>query len=501
MLQPVLEPTYGVILYQEQVIQIAQIMAGFTLGRSDLLRRAMGKKKPEEMAKQRQGFVEGCIDNRIDSDLAANIFDLVEKFAGYGFNKSHSAAYALLSYQTAWLKTHHPAAFMCAVLSADMDNTDKVVGLIEECAALGITVASPDINSSQIKFDVIDTQTISYGLGAIKGLGEAALAEMLDERTRNGVFTDLESLPRRLPSGSISRRVLEALIRSGAADALGTNRAGMMENLPAVLRAAEQYHRDQASGQVDLFGMNDPVDEERSIPLKQVDEWGERERLRHEKETLGLYLSGHPINDYLDELSRFTSGRLSELCARADEKHSQGARNPSRRQRGLSVLLAGLVFSIRMRDTPQGRLAIVTLDDRGGRVDAVIDVALLENNPDVLQAEEVLVVEGDLSVDEFSGGHRIRANAIYSLAAARERFARSLLIRFNPQLQHKDSFEQLLATLASHAPGATPVCFDYDNGEASVRIRAGNRWHVKPEPRLIERLDEIAGNDVTELIY
>ncbi len=501
ILQPILEPTYGVILYQEQVIQIAQTMAGFTLGRSDLLRRAMGKKKPEEMAKQRQGFLEGCVANQINADLAANIFDLVEKFAGYGFNKSHSAAYALLSYQTAWLKAHHPAAFMCAVLSADMDNTDKVVGLIEECAALGITVASPDVNSSQIKFDVIDTQTISYGLGAIKGLGEAALAEMLEERTRNGVYTDLESLMRRVPTGTVSRRVLEALIRSGAADSLGVNRASMMENLPAVMRAADQYHRDQATGQVDLFGLNDPAESQSSIPLQQIDEWSERERLRHEKETLGLYLSGHPINDYLEELGRFTSGRLSELCARAADKHGQASRQYGRRQRGISVLLAGLVIGTRMRETPVGRLAIVTLDDRGGRVDAVIDVSLLDSNPNVLQAEEVLVVEGELSVDEFSGGYRVRANAIYSLAAARERFARSLLIRFNPQLQQGDSFEQLLATLASHAPGATPVCFDYHNGEASVRILAGNRWHVKPEPRLIERLDEIAGNDVTELIY
>jgi len=203
-LRPTLEPTYGVILYQEQVIQIAQTMAGFTLGRADLLRRAMGKKKPEEMAKQRQGFLDGCEENDIDKDLAGNIFDLVEKFAGYGFNKSHSAAYALLSYQTAWLKTHYPAAFMCAVLSADMDNTDKVVGLIEECAALGIKVRSPNINTSQIQFDVIDKSTISYGLGAIKGLGEAALAEVLAEREADGPFKDLQSLCRRMDSGTIS---------------------------------------------------------------------------------------------------------------------------------------------------------------------------------------------------------------------------------------------------------------------------------------------------------
>ena len=498
-LRPTLEPTYGVILYQEQVIQIAQTMAGFTLGRADLLRRAMGKKKPEEMAKQRQGFLDGCDENDIDRDLAGNIFDLVEKFAGYGFNKSHSAAYALLSYQTAWLKTHYPAAFMCAVLSADMDNTDKVVGLIEECAALGIKVRSPNINTSQIQFDVIDKSTISYGLGAIKGLGEAALAEVLAERESDGSFKDLQSLCRRMDSGTISRRILEALIRCGAADDLGENRASMFENLAAVIQAADQHHKNQASGQQDLFGLSSPVASEETVPLVQLEEWQERVLLRHEKETLGLYLSGHPIAEHLEELARFTSGRIGPLCERVAERTP--SQNQGWRQRGVPVLLAGLIIGMRFRDTQHGRIAIVTLDDRSGRVDAVIDSELIESSQLVLKNEEVLVVEGELSVDDFNGGFRIRTQSAYDLAAARERFARGLLIQVNDKLQQNDTLEQMFEALKAFGSGSTPVSFTYNNGKASARIRAGNRWLVKPDHQLLETLDSLSDGASVELIY
>jgi len=567
-LKPTLEPTYGVILYQEQVIQIAQVMAGFTLGRSDLLRRAMGKKKPEEMAKQRIGFLDGCDQNGIDRHLAGNIFDLVEKFAGYGFNKSHSAAYALLSYQTAWLKTHHPAAFMCAVLSADMDNTDKVVGLIEECAAMGLTVRSPDINTSKVDFDVINTSTIRYGLGAIKGVGEAALADFLAERDANGAYRDLESLCRRQDAGNINKRVLEALIRSGAADALGENRATMMGNLPATLRAADQYHRDKDSGQSDLFGLveADEATDTPAIPLQTFDEWAERELLRHEKETLGLYLSGHPISDYLDELSHFTSGRLNTLCAKAQDQ--AGGSNQGWRPRGVSVLLAGLIIGIRYREGQNGRMVIATLDDRSGRVDAILDGELLERAGSLLQAEEVLVVDGELSVDDFNGGYRIRARDVWDMGTARDRFARRLVINIahsrrpgeaaeagvvgsgelngsngamktngvskpanngshGPNGSHAvaspiardapvnvagnladglagglaDTVEQMLTTLSAYKSGNIPVCFDYCNGEASARIRAGDQWLVRPDSELIDSLKEIDSEASVELLY
>ena len=253
-LEPILKPTYGVILYQEQVMQIAQVLAGYTLGQADLLRRAMGKKKPEEMAKQRQVFMDGAAARGIAADTATYIFDLMEKFAGYGFNKSHSAAYALVSYQTAWLKAHYPAAFMAAVLSSDMDNTDKVVMLIDECRAMGLAVLPPAINDCDYGFTVRDEQTILYGLGAIKGVGAAALEGIIAERRAAGGFHDLFDLCVRIDLRKANRRVLEALIRSGALDALDANRARSMARLTQALQYAERHARDNAVGQDDLFG-------------------------------------------------------------------------------------------------------------------------------------------------------------------------------------------------------------------------------------------------------
>jgi len=351
ILKPVLEPTYGVILYQEQVIQIAQVMGGFSLGGADILRRAMGKKKAEEMAKQRTGFLVGCEKNNIDKDLAGNIFDLVEKFAGYGFNKSHSAAYALLSYQTAWLKCHHPAAFMAAVLSADMDNTDKVVVLIEECHTMGLTVKSPSVNHSQVRFSVLDENTVVYGLGAIRGVGEAALSSVLAQRDEHGSFTDLDDLCRRADQGSVNKRVLEALIKAGAADELGPNRASLMAHLADAVHGAEQIHRDNEAGQNDLFGLDGPItdnnetDEKENdhnltgtvsmplaMPLKE--DWTDRQRLAAEKDTLGLYLSGHPINEFKAELEKFSHGTLKTICSKATPSGNM----PSYRQKGVPVI-------------------------------------------------------------------------------------------------------------------------------------------------------------------
>jgi len=357
ILQPILEPTYGVILYQEQVMGIAQVMAKFSLGTADILRRAMGKKKPEEMAKQRAVFLEGCANNDIDKALAGNIFDLVEKFAGYGFNKSHSAAYALLSYQTAWLKCHHPAAFMAAVMSADMDNTEKVVGLIDECKVMGLTVLNPDINRSAVRFSVVDESTVLYGLGAIKGVGEAALENVLSTRDDSGAFDSLDDLCRRASPGTVNKRVLEALVKAGAVDSLGPNRASLWHHLASALRGADQYHKNLAAGQDDLFGLGDPVDNDEPELMVTQPDWSDRERLRAEKDTLGLYLSGHPINEHLSEIGHFTHGRLKAVCVKA----GTGDSGPSFRQRGVPVVAAGLVMSVRQRDGQGGRMQFITL--------------------------------------------------------------------------------------------------------------------------------------------
>jgi len=493
-LRPILEPTYGVILYQEQVMQIAQVMAGFSLGTADILRRAMGKKKPEEMAKQRHVFLEGCMANAIDADLAGNIFDLVEKFAGYGFNKSHSAAYALLSYQTAWLKTHYPAAFMAAVLSADMDNTDKVVISIEECKSLGLNVLAPDINRSAVRFSAVDDKTVLYGLGAIKGVGEAALQHVLAERDTNGTFADLDDLCRRADAGSVNKRVLDALIRSGAADSLSGAaenaatdgyvwRAALQAHLPVAVQGAEQFHRDAAAGQDDLFGLAPAAEssaveslaadlstsQASSSALPDMSPWSERERVQAEKDTLGLYLSGHPIAAHLEELAQFTKGRLRELCELAPAGSSSGGGGWGQ-PKGTPVIAAGLMLGFRFRDTSRGKMAFVTLDDQSARVEVTVGGDLLQSHGHLLQKDEILVVDGDISPDDFNGGYKIRAKEIHDLAGARGRFVRQLVINLNQEELHDESLLALLNTLTPYKSGPVPVWFHYQNKAAEPRV-------------------------------
>ena len=494
-LRPVLEPTYGVILYQEQVMAIAQVMAGFTLGTADILRRAMGKKKPEEMARQRQGFLDGCQSNGIDVALAGNIFDLVEKFAGYGFNKSHSAAYALLSYQTAWLKRHHPAAFMASVLSADADLTEKVVIQIEECRTLGLTVEPPDINRSVVRFSVVDEGTVLYGLGAIKGVGEAALANVIAERDARGPYSSLDDLCRRVNPGSVNRRVLEALIRAGACDALGPNRATLWQCLGEALQGGDQFHKNRAAGQVDIFGF-DEAPPAASEPCEAVPDWSDRMRLRAERETLGLYLSGHPIDEYLGELARFTTGNLAAVCARA----GGGDGGPSWKQKGVSVVAAGLVIGMRQRDGQGGRMLFATIDDGSGRVEVTLRGDLLDERAQLVQKEEVLIVEGEVSPDDFNGGFKIRAREVHDLAAARERFARGVLVRFDARRFGADDVGTIARLLGEHR-GATPVVFEYRNARASCRIRGGARRAVAPSAELLEALGLRLGREAVELVY
>ena len=311
MLEPILNNTYGIILYQEQVMKIAQEMAGYSLGGADILRRAMGKKKPEEMAKQRAIFEQGSKEREVPADVAKEVFDLMEYFAAYGFNKSHSAAYALIAYQTAWLKAHYPSQFMAACMSADMENTDKVVILLNEAAEMGLTVQHPDINLCQYQFRATDDKSIVYGLGAIKGIGRPVIENILEARDAGGSFEDLYDLCARVDVKRVNRRALEALIRAGALDELGVHRASLIESLDLALQAANQKAKSAASGQNDIFGISAPAEAVKTY--QNVAEWKKEELLQKEKDTLGLYLSGHPIDIYIDELNQFTSSRLVDL--------------------------------------------------------------------------------------------------------------------------------------------------------------------------------------------
>lgn len=474
---------------------IAQSMAGFSLGTADILRRAMGKKKPEEMAKQRQGFLDGCAGNGIDVSLAGNIFDLVEKFAGYGFNKSHSAAYALLSYQTAWLKCHHPAAFMASVLSADADVTDKVVMQIEECRALGVTVESPDINRSELRFSVVDERTILYGLGAIKGVGEGALASILAERNDHGPFTTLDDLCRRANPGSVNKRVLEALIKAGACDDLGANRATLWHDLPIAMQGGDQYHRNRAAGQGDIFDFDDAAPLESVSSTAQVD-WSEHERLDAEHCTLGLYLSGHPVDAYREELASFTHGDLDAVCAKADASDA----GPSWKQRGVPVVAAGIVLGLRQMNSQGGRMLLATIDDGRGRLVVTLRGETLEACEERVRPKELLVVEGDVSVDDFSGGFRVRAREVHDLAGARVRFSRGIRLQLDASTFSVEEVSPLVELLSAHR-GTTPLMVEYSNAQARARIRGGARRAVTPSNELVGSLRQRFGESAVTVVY
>jgi len=483
-LEPILKPTYGVILYQEQAMQIAQVLSGYTLGRADLLRRAMGKKKPEEMAKQREGFIQGAVNNGVNAKLAEDIFNLIEKFAGYGFNRSHSVAYALIAYQTAWLKAHYPAAFMAAVLSADMDKTDKVVTMIAECRDMGLELPPPDINRCDYAFVPLEKETILYGLGAIKGLGQAAIEAILDPRRRDGPYSDLFDLCRRIDLRRVNRRVLESLIKAGALDSLGTHRASLMASLSAALSAAEQHSRDFAAGQSDLFGGGSVVSEtvQRYV---ETPPWSDELRLEGEKETLGLYLTGHPIERFAEELKRITRGTIAEL-------------KPTRES---TVVVAGLVVAIRTMQTRRGdRMAFVTLDDRTGRLELAVFSDLFNGARELLAKDSLLVVEGQVSVDEYTGGFKMSAEKLYNMDSARAAFGRRVVIDVDEE-RAGNGFVAELSEILSPMRGTCPVYLKYRSEAAEAEIALGDDWRVQPSTAVLEQLQRLAGQDHVRVEY
>lgn len=491
LVEPILKPTNGVILYQEQVMQIAQDLAGYTLGGADLLRRAMGKKKAEEMAKQRAIFTDGAVNRGVKESVASYIFDLMEKFAGYGFNKSHSAAYALVAYQTAWLKAHHPAAFMAAVLSADMDNTDKVVVLIDECRDMGLTIVPPDINRSGFRFTAQKDAEILYGLGAIKGVGEAAIEHIAKERERQGRFDGLQDLCNRLDLRKVNRRAMEALIRAGGLDAFGDHRASQMQQLPVALKTAEQQGKTALSGQADLFGLAlSPADVTTAdSATKKADPWPENERLAAEKASLGLYLTGHPINRYEKELFYLTSGRIGQL---KNSREMFSGRSEAR--------VAGLVVALRTRQGRSGkRMAFATLDDRTGRLEIAVFSEAYEQCKDLLGKDQIVVADGALSVDDFSGELRLTAERLSSIEQARARVAKNLLIYWPQPNGHefdtdsRSCVDELSRLIAPFKGGACPVCIDYQSGSARTRVQLGESWRVSPWDELLERLQNCFG--------
>ena len=485
-LKPVLEATYGVILYQEQVMQIAQILAGYTLGGADLLRRAMGKKKPEEMAKQRSVFVSGAVARGVREAQATMIFDLMEKFAGYGFNKSHSAAYALLSYQTAWLKAHYPAAFMAAVLSSDMDKTDKVVTLIDEASSMKLTVQPPDVNESDYAFRVAGPASIRYGMGAIKGVGESAVQAIVDERSANGAYRSLPDLCRRIDLQRVNKRVFEALIKSGSLDHLGPNRATLTAELERAMHLGEQNSRAMSVGQVDLFGLA-------TAENTAVADWNDAERLAGERETLGLFLSGHPISPYEPDLKFLVSARLADVGG-ARPSAPMGERGWSQ---GKPATVAGLVLEIRRRPN---RVTLI-LDDRSARLEVSLFEETFQQYRDIIVKDAILIVDGMLRFDDFIEAWRLQAKTLMDIDRARERFARRLWLRWPAEFDGPAGLKRFEDLLRPYLKGPCGVSVAVSRADYTGRLNLADSWSVRPSRELLDKLSALVGREGWYLVY
>lgn len=486
-LEPVLRPTYGVILYQEQVMQIAQVLAGYSLGEADLLRRAMGKKKPEEMAKQREKFLEGAQARGVGEGLANTIFDLMEKFAGYGFNKSHSAAYALLSYQTAWLKTHYPAAFMAAVLSSDMDHTDKVVGFLHECRQMKLSVLPPHVNYSDYRFVVEGERRIRYGLGAVKGVGQAAIEYLVQVRKTHGLFKHLFDFCERAATRKMNRRMLEALIRAGALDDLGAHRAAMMASLENALKHADKKASEESLGQHDLFADLMPSSETPCF-WQECDPWDEMQMLQGEKETLGTFLSGHPLNFYIEELKSLDLISIHSLI-----KHQ-----------GHTLRIAGILSQIRTKVTKRGdKIAFAVLEDQSGQIEISVFSEAFREYREELENGALVIASVEVHPDEFSGGIRVQVQHLHRLERFRERYAKflsihldALFIEKNPQSLHK-----LQELLEVYGGGPCPVRVEYRNSNARASFVLPQARSVYLQSEFLEQLQSCFGKQAVHCVF
>ena len=478
--ESILKETYGIAVYQEQVMQIAQVVAGYSLGAADLLRRAMGKKKPEEMVAQRAIFTEGAHKNGLNERQATELFDLLEKFAGYGFNKSHAAAYALVAYHTAYLKAHYPAAFLASTMSADMNNTDNVHLFFDDCAPNKVEVLPPDINQSGYRFEPVNDKQILYGLGAIKGTGLAAIELILVAR-ENAPFKSLFDFCNRLDLRKVNRRVIESLIRVGAFDKLEPNRAALLAAVGIATAAAEQANSH--AGQDNLFG---EVSETKHA-LPKVPAWSPEQALIEEKAALGFYLSGHPFLNAKDDVSQFVRGSLADLTPQEQPK-----------------LLAGIVAGIRIRMTQRGKMAIVTIDDAVSRVDVVVGNELLNQYASLIKEDQLLVIEGRVSNDDFSGGIRVNARKLYDLAAARSAHASMLKISCNGQ-SDAAKLTTILKPYCKKSAEATqklcPVKIEYHNTQGQASLMLGEAWRVELQDELLQNLHAWLSKDNVKILY
>ena len=497
-LKETLEPTYGIILYQEQVMRIAQEMSGYTLGGADMLRRAMGKKKPEEMAKQRSIFKEGAISQGVDPELSMKIFDLVEKFAGYGFNKSHSAAYALVSYQTAWLKVHYPSEFMAAVLSADMDNTDKVVNFIQECKAMDIDVIPPQLNISNRKFVASKPNEIVYGLEAVKGMGESVINRILDERDENGPYKSIHDLAAR---AKLDKRALTAAVKAGVMDDMGPNRNAMTIAIPKIIEIGKQTKVQNNNNQIDFFGSL--IDDEEVVKFDSVDEWNDKFKLKCEKDTLGLFLSGHPLDVYENDLPSLITGKFSDFAETVMEDGDvqlEGERAVDE-WKDKSATIAGYVVDIQHYTNKKGNTVRMTIDDKSRQMDVWVFSKTFNDCQQFLNIDDIIVIKGKITVDKKTKNHKMLAYNVIPLDMARDRGISHLLVNMEQNESLKDKTQKLSLMLKNQDSGHVRVNCRINKGEIDGKEQRVGNYSIKITDEFIFELKNLLGDDNVNLVY
>ena len=476
-IKPVLEETYGVIVYQEQVMKIANILANYSLGDADILRRAMGKKKAEIMAEEKVKFMTGARENDIDEKKAEDIFDLMAKFAGYGFNKSHSAAYALIAYQTAYLKAHYPAQFMTALLSCDMANTDKVVVYINECREHDIEVLPPNINESVNDFSVINDR-IRFGLAAVKNVGESAIDSIIEERDKDGPYSSLTDFCNRVDSRRVNSRVIESLIKSGSFDEMGHKRSQLMAVVETAMDQAKAVQRDKLSGQMSLFGVvpeTNPT-ELNALTMPDIDEWEERKKLRYEKETVGFYITGHPLDHAIDEIRTIADRDIHGLDDCGE---------------GQTVRIGGLFRSHRKLKSRSGPMAFAVVEDLLDAVEVVIFPSVYESCAQLLESTEPVIIQGTIQKDER--GVKVMADSVELLEEAREKYTESITLRLRSESITRQRLEKVKKIFYQHH-GTCPITLTlHFNGKGEVDIDTPKELTLKPCRPLTDGVQEILG--------
>lgn len=502
-MEAVLQPTYGIFVYQEQVMQMSQRLAGYTLGGADLLRRAMGKKIKAEMDKQREVFTSGAIGRGVDADVATQVFDLMDKFANYGFNKSHAAAYALVSYQTAWLKTHYPAEFMAAVLSCEMQHTETIVTMREECLRMGLTMLPPDVNQSFFRFTVPGPRAIRYGLGAIKGAGEAALEGILQEREKNGPFKDLFDFCRRIDTRKANKRVLEALICSGAMDGFGLNRPSLMKTLPKALQLAEAAAASADSGQNDLFGLGGgSVKAEQEVAPDLEPDWSQRERLARERDTLGFYLSGHPIEAYAEIIDQVCSGRLHELIRQHATPAPATASGKPAWQPRAKVMFAAWVADLRFfkGDGRGGASYKLTLDDRSAQLATWIDADKWSEYAAFVKPDQLVFAVAEIGLSPAREGReaepRLYSPKFLPLDEVLREHAQRLTLDWRRPAGEVLALRKRLMPLRG---GQTVVGVRYRGARAVCELELGGEWKLRLDDAAVLGLQQLLGADCVKV--